>query len=76
MKEMIDTHARIQINRDSLRKIVKLTAESKLDKIRIKEQSKLITDMMEWLFNNYESSILEDRKRDDLIQRAKDIKDR
>ena len=33
---MINTDARIQINRDALKKIVKLTAESKIDKARIK----------------------------------------
>lgn len=44
MDEMIDTDARIQINRDALKKIVKLTAESKIDKARIKELEGWIKD--------------------------------
>ena len=33
----MDKQERIQINRDSLKKIITLTAESKIDKIRIKK---------------------------------------
>lgn len=70
---MIDTDARIQINRDALKKIVKLTAESKADK-------KLITEMME-LIEAYRGpyTYVKDsdgfnvscKEVDELIQRAK-----
>jgi len=48
---------------------------------RIAEQSKLITDMMEWMEEIYViangmGETNEQRTRKDLIQRAKDIKDR
>ena len=81
---MIDTNARIQINRDSLKKIVRLTAESKIDKIRIKELEKLITDMMEWFIKYghtpecgiYYKSETCTCEYENIMKKCKDIKDR